>query len=156
MKIWIEDKDEIRTILERAEVGRLGLIVDGEPYVVPLNFVYANERIYFHTGLEGRKLPALGAAAPVCFEVDELLEIAPNEQACLFTAYYRSVILTGKSRLLEGDDEKMNALNLMLKKYGAGASYEALPVHALAIVNVCEIVPERITAKANLPDAGPG
>lgn len=156
MKVWIENQKEIQEILDKAAVGRLGVIVDGEPYIVPLNYVYAGGRIYFHTGLEGRKLAALGGQAPVCFEVDELLEIVPNEQVCLFTAYYRSVIITGKSRLLESDEDKMRALEHMLKKYGAGASFEPPPVHALAIVNVCEITPERITAKANLPEGGPG
>lgn len=156
MKVSIEDKDEIRAILERAQVGRLGVIVDDEPYVVPLNFAYAEGRIYFHTGLDGRKLAAIGSDWPVCFEVDELLEIVPNEQACLFTAYYRSVIITGKSRLLKDEGEKMRALELLLKKYADGRSYEPPPEHALAIVNVCEIQVDRITAKANLPDSGPG
>lgn len=151
MKTWIEDKKEIEKILDKALVGRLGVIVDGEPYVVPLNFAYAGGRIYFHTGLEGRKLAALGARIPVCFEVDDLIEIVPNEQACLFTAYYRSVIITGASRLLEDDGEKMRAIEFLLKKYGAGFSFEPPPEHALAIVNVCEIIPDRITAKANLP-----
>jgi hypothetical protein len=153
VKIWIEDKKEIEGILERALVGRLAVIVDGEPYVVPLNFAYAGGRIYFHTGLEGRKLAAIGGDTPVCFEVDELLEVVPNETACFSTAYYRSVIITGKSRLLESDEEKTRALELLLKKYSAGRSYEPLPEHALALVNVCEIAAEKITAKANLPDA---
>jgi len=156
VKIWIEDKDQIRGILDRALVGRLGLIADEEPYIVPLNFAWANDRIYFHTGLEGRKLVAISADRPVCFEVDELLEIVPNEQACLFTAYYRSVIITGTARLLEDDSEKMRAIELLLEKYAADASYAPPPEHALAIVNVCEITPSQITAKANLPDTEPG
>jgi nitroimidazol reductase NimA-like FMN-containing flavoprotein (pyridoxamine 5'-phosphate oxidase superfamily) len=156
VKVWIEDTNEIREILNRAPVGRLGVIADDEPYIVPLNFAYAGDRIYFHTGLEGRKLAALSTGRPVCFEVDELLEVVPNEQACLFTAYYRSVIITGTARLLEDDKDKMRALELLLEKYAADASYEPPPEHALAIVNVCEITPTKITTKANLPDTEPG
>jgi alanyl-tRNA synthetase len=39
-------QEEIAQILGRAAVGRLGLIADGEPYVVPLNFAYADGRIF--------------------------------------------------------------------------------------------------------------
>jgi len=156
VKIWIENQDEIREILERALVGRLGVIAGGEPYIVPLNYVYAGGRIYFHTGLEGRKFEGIGGDRPACFEVDELLEIVPNEQACLYTAYYRSVIIMGKTRLLEDENEKMRALEFLLKKYTGAVPVEPPPVHALAIVNVCEITPDRITAKANLPATEPG
>ena len=110
MKAWIESRDEMEKILERALVGRLWLADDGEPYVVPLNFVYADGRIFFHTGLEGRKLEIIKKNPRVCFEVDEQLEVVINEQACLSTAYYRSVIAWGAARLLEETDEKMKAL----------------------------------------------
>lgn len=156
MKTWIEDRGEMEGILGRAAVGRLGVVADKEPYVVPLNFAYADGRIYFHTGLEGRKLEAIQNSPRVCFEVDEPLEVAPNEMACLFTMYYRSVIAWGKARLLDDDSEKMKALELLLAKYAGGNKYEPPPEHALVIVNVCEIEIEKMTAKANLPDAGPG
>ncbi|GAB4339556.1 MAG: pyridoxamine 5'-phosphate oxidase family protein [Candidatus Abyssubacteria bacterium] len=152
MKVWIENQQEMERILDRALVGRLGLVTDEGPYIVPLNFAFANGRIYFHTGLEGRKLDAIRTQPRVCFEVDELLEIVPNEQACLFTAYYHSVIAWGTARLLEDDADKMNALELLLKKYGANASFEPPPKHALAIVSVCEIHIDTMTGKSNLPE----
>ena len=87
MKVWIENRDEMEEILQRADVGRLGLADDDEPYVVPLNFAYSDGCIYFHTGFEGRKLEIIQKKPRVCFEVDEQLEIVINEQPCLSTAY---------------------------------------------------------------------
>lgn len=156
MKTWIEDAEDMEKILERALVGRLGLAADAEPYVVPLNYVYDNGRIYFHTGLEGRKLEIMQKNPRVCFEVDEPLEVVPHEQGCLFTMYYRSVILWGTVRILDDNAEKMTAIKLLLAKYGAGKEYESPPEHALAIVTVCEITVEEMTGKANLPDETPG
>ncbi|RJP69595.1 MAG: pyridoxamine 5'-phosphate oxidase family protein [Candidatus Abyssobacteria bacterium SURF_17] len=156
MKAWIEDRAEMEKILERAAVGRLGLVTDEGPYIVPLNFAYRDGCIYVHTGIEGRKLEEIQKNPYVCFEVDELLEIVPNEQPCLFTTYYRSVITWGMARLVEDDAEKMKGLELLLKKYASNTKHEPVPEHALAIVNVCEIRVEKMTGKANLPEGGPG
>ena len=156
MKTWIENRGEMERILRDAPVGRLGLLTEDGPYVVPLNFAYQDGSIYFHTGLEGRKLEAIRRNPRVCFEVDELLEVVPHEQACLFTAYYRSVFAWGNARLLDENAEKMRGLELLLKKYAPTATYEPPPEHALAIVTVCEIRVEEMTGKANLPDAGAG
>ena len=153
MKKWIEDEKEIEEILARATVGRLGLADGGEPYVVPLNFVYGNGCIYFHAGLEGRKIEMLNKNPRVCFEVDELTEIVVNREAsCFSTAHYRSVIALGTARFLESAEEKMDALDLLMEKYANGEKYEPIAEHTLAIVNVCEIKIEKMTCKASVPD----
>jgi nitroimidazol reductase NimA-like FMN-containing flavoprotein (pyridoxamine 5'-phosphate oxidase superfamily) len=153
MKKWLENTQEMETILAGAPVGRLGLADDGEPYVVPLNFVYGGGRIYFHAGLEGRKIDMLKKNPRVCFEVDELKEVVVNKEAsCFSTAYYQSVIAWGSARFLESDEEKLKALDLLMQKYAAGAQYEAIAEHTLAIVNVCEIKIDSMTGKANAPD----
>ncbi len=152
MKTWIEERTEIEAILKLAPVGRLGLISNGEPYVVPLNFAYENGRIYFHSGLEGRKIEALRESPRVSFEVDELQEVVLQEQACLSTAYYRSVITWGTARLLSSEAEKMNGLDLLLRKYAGGKGYEPPPKEMLELVCVFEIGIEKMTGKASVPD----
>ena len=152
MKKWIEDRAEMEEIVNRASVGRLGLADAEEPYIVPLNFVYHDGCIYFHTGIEGRKLEIIEKNPQVCFEVDEECELVVNEQSCLSTAYYYSVIAWGKARLLEETEDKMKALELLVAKYAGDKKCEPVPEHALAIVNVCEIRVEKMTGKANLPE----
>jgi hypothetical protein len=153
MKQWIENRAEMENILNKAAVGRLGLIADGEPYVVPLNFACSDGRIYFHTGVEGRKIEAIQKNPRVCFEVDEMSEVVFNrEQTCFSTAYYHSVIAWGTARFLESDAEKMKALEIIVMKYAPEKSYEPPPEHALAIVSVCEIQIDKMTGKANLPE----
>ena len=155
MKVVIEDRAEMQGILDRAQVGRLGLADENEPYVVPLNFVYSDGHIYFHTGLEGRKLDIMWKNPRVCFEVDEILEVVINEETtCFSTAYYKSVIAWGNARLLDDDTEKMKALDLLMQKYAEGKKYEPIPEHTLAIVTVCEMKIDKMTGKANLPDDG--
>lgn len=61
--------DEIELLLQRQHVGRLGVLADGEPYVVPITYAYADGYVYAHA-LPGRKLAALRAHPRVGFEVD--------------------------------------------------------------------------------------
>jgi nitroimidazol reductase NimA-like FMN-containing flavoprotein (pyridoxamine 5'-phosphate oxidase superfamily) len=153
MKKWIESRKEMAEILGRATVGRLGLLADGEPYIVPLNFAYADGRIYFHSGLEGRKIEAIQKSPRACFEVDEVHDLIFDEQqSCLSGTRYHSVIAWGTVRRLESDAEKMKALDCLLKKYAAGKTYKLPPQHMLAIVNVYEIQVDKMSAKANVPD----
>ena len=52
----ITDSREIEAVIEKATVCRLGLVDRGEPYIVPVNFGYERNAIYFHSALEGRKV----------------------------------------------------------------------------------------------------
>jgi hypothetical protein len=153
MKKWIESQEEMAEILGRAAVGRLGLIADGEPYIVPLNFAYADGRIYFHSGLQGRKIEAIQKSPRACFEVDEIQDlIVDQQQSCLSGTRYHSVIAWGIVRRLESEPEKMKVLDCLLKKYAAGKTYQLPPQNMLAIVNVYEMQVDKMSAKANVPD----
>jgi len=53
----IRDLSVINELLKTAHVGRLGTIgYDGYPMIKPLNFVFDDGKIYFHTALAGKKI----------------------------------------------------------------------------------------------------
>jgi hypothetical protein len=56
----ITDRARIEDILRRCRFCRLGLVCEGEPYVVPLCFGYDGQAVYLHMAVEGKKagLPA--------------------------------------------------------------------------------------------------
>jgi len=141
------DRREMEALLERAMVGRLGLCVDGEPYVVPLGFVYHGRRIYFHSSPRGRKVEAMRRGPRVCFEVDEARRFLPGPTPCKFTAEYESVIAYGRVRFLEEAGERLEALRLLLRKYGAVEGAEALREEMLGDVLVGEILVEEMTGR---------
>ena len=64
--------DECRTALEKANVGRLACALDGQPYVVPINFAFDGTYLYGFTTL-GQKVEWMRANPLVCFEMDEVL-----------------------------------------------------------------------------------
>ena len=109
--------EESIAILEKMTNGTLALHgEDGYPYAVPVNYVYADGKIYFHSATKGHKVDAIMCNDKVSFCVVERDEIKPAE----FTTYFRSVIAFGKARILEDEDEKQLALRLLADKYSHG------------------------------------
>lgn len=64
-------KDECQRFLREQPHGRLGLCARGEPYVVPVSFVYEQGAVYFHTAKSGKKIDFINENNRVCFEVDQ-------------------------------------------------------------------------------------
>jgi uncharacterized protein len=113
----ISDPTEIAKIMSNAQVGRIGLSMNEQPYVVPVNFAFDRERIYFHCADTGMKLDFLRTNPRVCFEVDENLGIVPGPVPWMFGFAYRSVIAFGTARILMGAEEKTMATKLITAKY---------------------------------------
>ena len=107
-------REEAVTILRSATAGVLAVNGDnGYPYAVPVSYVYADGKIYFHSALQGHKIDAICHDPRVSFCVIGKDNVKPQE----FTTYFRSVIAFGKVRIIEDDDEKMTALRMLLARY---------------------------------------
>jgi uncharacterized protein len=61
--------NEAQALLLEGKLGRLGCIADGEPYVVPINYLFYGGFIYSHS-LPGRKIDALHSHPRACLQVD--------------------------------------------------------------------------------------
>ena len=58
--VIIEDKQRIESIILHCDACFVGITdLEGNPYVVPMNFGYENGTIYLHSGPEGSKLEML-------------------------------------------------------------------------------------------------
>ncbi|MGH9872452.1 MAG: pyridoxamine 5'-phosphate oxidase family protein [Pyrinomonadaceae bacterium] len=62
---------EARKVLQSARVARLGCIVNGEPYIVPINYNFEDDCFYSHS-LPGLKMAALRENPRACVQVDEI------------------------------------------------------------------------------------
>jgi len=113
----IKELAGIEEVIREAQVCRLGMSVDGKPYVVPLNFGYADQTVYIHCAKEGRKLDMIESNPKVCFEVDQDLGIEPADKACKFGFKFKSVIGFGKASILRDHDQKAEALKIIMAHY---------------------------------------
>lgn len=115
--------DVCTDILTHASAGVLALAdQSGQPYAVPLSYVYVDGILYFHSAKTGYKLDLIreNPRASFCVIADD--HIVPER----FTTYYRSVIACGTMRLVNDDDEARHAITLLGRKYAPNESQAAL------------------------------
>lgn len=128
------------------------LAVDGDenyPYAVPINYAYADGKIYFHSAKTGHKIDAMKKNPKASFCVVGQHDVVSEE----FTSYYTSAVVFGKIKVVEDneDPEKVRGLMLLAEKYSPNESDEHRDkeiygkLNAL-VVPVLEI--EHLTGKA--------
>lgn len=86
---------------------------DKMPYAVPLSYVYDGENIYFHGAKQGHKLDIIAENPNCSFCVVGSDDIVPEK----FTTYFTSVIVFGRIKVVEDDEEKMSAIKKLAAKY---------------------------------------
>jgi nitroimidazol reductase NimA-like FMN-containing flavoprotein (pyridoxamine 5'-phosphate oxidase superfamily) len=108
-------KEDTIAVLNRCTNGVLACLGDEDyPYAVPLNYVYFNGKIYFHSAKSGHKIDAIAKNPKVSFAVIDEDTIVSEK----FTSNFRSVIAFGKARIADGD-EWLEAMNALVEKYSA-------------------------------------
>ena len=115
----ITDENQIRHILDTAKVLHLGLAVNNEPYVVPMNYGYAMEEgklvLYLHSAVQGKKLDMMRENPRVFFELDCDLAPFEGEKPCQYGLVYSSVMGRGTASIVEDTAEKIKAMALLMK-----------------------------------------
>ena len=140
----IIDSGEIEEVIKKAIVCRLGLVDRDEAYIVPVNFGYEKNVIYFHSALEGRKIELIKRNNKICFEIETDMGIERTDKSeC--SVKYRSVIGTGRTRILESAEEKVRGLKAIMRQC-AGGEY-GFSEEKWDSVLVVEIKIESITGK---------
>jgi nitroimidazol reductase NimA-like FMN-containing flavoprotein (pyridoxamine 5'-phosphate oxidase superfamily) len=141
----ISRREELDEILRRALYLHVGVVDAEGPYVVPLNFGYAENTLYFHTAVEGRLLSALKQRPRVCFSV--VVDAAPvaGENACAWSFRYRSIIGYGRAEILTDDAARRHGLDVVMAKFTPGPYEYAEKV--LARTTVVAVGIESMTGK---------
>jgi len=137
----VTDPEAIRHILDTGKVLRLGLAVDDEPYVVPMNYGYTMDRgrltFYLHSALKGKKLDMMRRNPRVFFEIDCDLQPFEGRVACQYGLVYSSVMGRGTARIIEDVEEKKQAMSLLMKtQTGKDFSFEDRLVSIVAVVRI--------------------
>jgi len=141
----VEDKSAIERTLRRAMVCRVAMCDGQTPYVVPMCFGCAGDRLYLHCAPEGKKIDILEKNSRVCFEVDVDQELVRGAQPCEWSFNYRSVIGFGNAVFVEACKEKQRALDLLMEHFGGEAS--SYSEDALGRVTIIRIDIESLTGK---------
>jgi uncharacterized protein len=142
------DSEIAKQVIDKCDVCYIGMTdQDNRPYVLPFNFGFENNTIYFHSGPGGRKLNILKNNPEVCvsFSTDHQLFHRHEQVACSYGMRYRSVLAFGKIEFIEDYDQKVEIMNIIMKKYtGREFSYNA---PAINNVVVFKLVPTKLETK---------
>ena len=137
----VTDPQQIRRILDTARVLHLGLAVDNEPYVVPLNYGYIMEEgklvLYLHSAQRGKKLDMLRANPNVFFEMDCDRMPFESKLPCQYGMVYSSIMGHGVATVVEDVEEKKRAMTILMKtQTGKDFEFNDRLVSMVAVVRV--------------------
>lgn len=127
------------SLLTKGEYGVLSMVDHTNiPYAVPTNFVFdGNESIYIHCAPEGRKLKALSYCNDVTYVIVGTTHVLPAR----FTTNYESIVIRGKAHTGLPEQERYDALRLLLEKYSPehiniGMKYAEKSFHRTELIRI--------------------
>ena len=140
-ELQITDEGRILQILDSAKVLHLGLAVDNEPYVVPMNYGYCHEDgklvLYLHSAVRGKKLDMIRQNPKVFFELDCDRIPFEGELPCQYGLSYASVMGRGIARIVEDVEEKKQAMSILMKtQTEKDFSFEDRLVSIVAVIRI--------------------
>jgi len=114
------DQGSLETILDEALICHLGVIVDGNPHVIPTMYARQGNAVYVHGALANQALGALRAGGQACLVVTLLDGLVMARSAFNHSMNYRSVVVVGQAREVTDPEEKMGAMAALLEHVARG------------------------------------
>lgn len=148
----LENKETIIAMLERSGVGRIATVnPKGYPVIKPVNFLYLEGKIYFHSSTKGEKIEDIERGTSVCFEIDEpIAYVVAGALACKASHLYRSILIKGKAAFVKDRNKKRKVLDRLMEKYQPERGDGEMSAEILEKTAVIEILIKELTAKENL------
>ena len=141
-KTHLLTEEQISDLFHRAEVGHLGTYSeDGYRYILPMHFVYYDNKIYMHGLAKGKKIDNIKFNSSVCFEIDEMISLLYEgvENPCDVNTEFNSIILKGTASLVSNFNEKHAALSKIVEKFTPHLKNKELPekmVKGTAVIRI--------------------
>lgn len=123
-------------VIDKSTYGILSVIDDnGEPYGILLSIARYENKLYFHSTKEGKKIDIFKrnskvsiifvgeVKAPEIYSKEELDELVKDESkgglliSKVFTTEYELAIVRGRIELVEDEEERIKAMKLICQKY---------------------------------------
>jgi hypothetical protein len=146
----VTDPAKIKAVIDACTCCRLGFNDNGKVYIVPVSFGYeecgGKYVFYIHGAAEGRKFNLIKAGCEVGFEMDTHYQLKTADTACKHTAFFQSVIGTGKISLIEDLPQKVRALQSVMAHTAGNGDWE-FPEEMLARTAAFRLEAEELTCK---------
>jgi nitroimidazol reductase NimA-like FMN-containing flavoprotein (pyridoxamine 5'-phosphate oxidase superfamily) len=114
------EREAIAAILDEALVSHLGFVYEGDPYVVPTLHARVGDVVYFHGSAGSRTIRALAAGTPLCLTATLLDGLVLARAVVHHSVNYRSVMVFGTARAVEGASEHAAAVRAFTERLVPG------------------------------------
>jgi uncharacterized protein len=119
------DKDTIYRILDEGLVCHVGLVEDRQPVVIPMNYARRGDTVILHGAPASRLLKYVQAGHPVCVTVTLLDGLVLARSVYHHSMNYRSAVVFGRGRVIEEEQEKLAALEVLTEHIVPGRWQDA-------------------------------
>jgi len=142
-------REEVYSILDAGLVCQVGVVLDGRPLVIPMAYGRLGDRLFLHGGSTSRLMKSMADGMEVCITVTMVDGIVLARSNFHSSLNYRSVVAFGRTRLLQDDDEKSEALMAVVDQLVSGRAAETRESTAkeLGATYVIEVTIAEATAK---------
>ena len=121
------DRETVYRILDAGFVCHVGYTIDDHPYVTATSYWRDEDRIYWHGSSASRMLRRLKTKTPVCINVSLIDGLVLARSGFHHSINYRTVMLFGEASVLDGHDEKVEALRRFTERVIPGRWDELRP-----------------------------
>jgi len=115
----IDKKEIIEGILRRQLICTIALNDKDSPHVIPLNYGYEDNTLFFHSAPEGRKMDLIRKDGRASFLIDDYHRILTDDVPCGWTTAYRSLMGTGIIEIVTNPGEKKRGLDIIMAHHGS-------------------------------------
>ncbi|HEY4828236.1 MAG TPA: pyridoxamine 5'-phosphate oxidase family protein, partial [Solirubrobacteraceae bacterium] len=123
----VYDRGAIDAILDEALIAHLGFVEDGHPFVIPTLHARVGDSVYVHGSAASRAIRTVSSGLPACLTVTLVDQVVLARSVFHHSVNYRSVVVLGSARLVEGVDERLRALEAFTERLVPGRWAEVRP-----------------------------
>jgi hypothetical protein len=139
--------DEVETLLGSQKICRMALNDWPQPYIIALDYVYVDGKLYFHFADYGRKMDLIRDDPHVSVEIDNFCEAAPDFMTITLMGQLAPVTRKGEKEraaeaLVESAKARGGKKNVAARHGFKALDQDALtaPSSALYGLDVCDYV----------------
>ena len=144
----ITERELQDTIIKSCEISYLAMSDGNKPYVIPMNFGYDGENIYFHCATSGKKLDLIKNNPQVSIAMTSEYRLSLEGPPNKWTTKYKSIVIEGKAEILTTLEDKQKGINILLQQYAdIDVKFDKKVMDSVVIIKV-KI--DTITGKGNI------
>jgi nitroimidazol reductase NimA-like FMN-containing flavoprotein (pyridoxamine 5'-phosphate oxidase superfamily) len=110
------DRESIYRVLDRGQIAHVAFSDQGQPYCIPTLYARVGEEVLIHGSSASRMVRVLSAGAPACLTVTILDGLVLARSAFEHSANYDSAVLFGRFHPIDGQEEKLAALEAFFER----------------------------------------